>query len=193
MIVSRRGFAQAGFTTPELIGLGTHREFPSRSRATADTNWPRPQRRRGSIPWTTTSPNFWPGSAPPRMTRHAGRFCASVRSPVSIAGFASVEGIRLVRNTLTVDDNGRVHARPTSETEDIDCGLVLRSVGFRGTTVPGVPFDSARGVLPNIDGRVVDPVSREPLVGVYTSGWVKRGRDRRRGGVAPGRSTAGAA
>lgn len=175
MIVGRRGFAQAGFTTPELIGLGNAPgisvEVQGDSRyelAAAAT-----AARVDSMDHYKSELLAGLGSAEDDSPRKAIlRFCAS---PVSISGSASVEGIRLVRNTLTVDDNGRVHARPTSETEDIDCGLVLRSVGFRGTTVPGVPFDSARGVLPNLDGRVVDPVSREPLAGVYTSGWVKRG------------------
>ena len=38
----------------------------------------------------------------------------------------------------------------------IPCGLVFRSVGYRGVALPGVPFDDGRGVIPNASGRVVD-------------------------------------
>lgn len=41
--------------------------------------------------------------------------------------------------------------------------------------VPGLPFDEAAGVLPNVAGRVVDPATGDPLFGVYCSGWIKRG------------------
>ena len=44
----------------------------------------------------------------------------------------------------------------TGETEVIDCGLVMRSIGYRSVPVEedGVPFDHKRGVIPNTDGRV---------------------------------------
>jgi ferredoxin--NADP+ reductase len=52
---------------------------------------------------------------------------------------------------------------------------VLRSVGYRGTPLAGLPFDEQRSVLPHVDGRVVDPVAGAPVRGVYTAGWIKRG------------------
>jgi ferredoxin--NADP+ reductase len=66
-------------------------------------------------------------------------------------------------------------ARPTEETETLDTGLVLRSVGYRGTPVADLPFDDARGVIPNENGRVIDPESGMPMPGVYAAGWIKRG------------------
>ena len=56
----------------------------------------------------------------------------------------------------------------------IPCGLVLRSVGYRGVALPGVPFDDDRGVIPNADGRVLD-AGGEPIAGLYCAGWIKRG------------------
>ena len=47
------------------------------------------------------------------------------------------EAIELVRNTL--DENERAVA--TDETETLECGIVFRSVGYRGVALPGVPFD----------------------------------------------------
>lgn len=40
--------------------------------------------------------------------------------------------------------------------------------------MPGLPFDDRRGVISNVDGRVVD-ASGIQLPGLYTSGWIKRG------------------
>ena len=46
-------------------------------------------------------------------------------------------------------DDGEIKAVPTQDREVIPCGLVLRSVGYRGVALPGVPFDERRGVIPN--------------------------------------------
>jgi len=89
-------------------------------------------------------------------------------SPVAILGEERVEAVEIVRNEL-VEENGRIVARPTGETETIPCGLVLRSVGYQGVSLPGVPFDEGRGVIPNTGGRV-DGAER-----TYAAGWIKRG------------------
>jgi ferredoxin--NADP+ reductase len=51
----------------------------------------------------------------------------------------------------------------------------LRSIGYRGAAVPGVPFDEDGATIHNRHGRVTDPGTGEPVPGVYTAGWVKRG------------------
>jgi ferredoxin/flavodoxin---NADP+ reductase len=83
-------------------------------------------------------------------------------SPVAIHGSDRVEAIELVRNELV---DGRAVA--TDEHETIPCGIVFRSVGYRGVALPGVPFDDGPGTIPNEGGRV------EP--GLYAAGWIKRG------------------
>jgi len=85
------------------------------------------------------------------------------RSPVEIVGDERVEAIELVRNTL--DEDAR--AVPTDEHEALECGLVFRSVGYRGVALPEVPFDERSGTIPNEGGRVAP--------GVYAAGWIKRG------------------
>ena len=85
-----------------------------------------------------------------------------LHSPVAIHGEGRVEAIELVRNELV---NGRAVA--TDERETIPCGIVFRSVGYRGVPLPGVPFDESSGTIPNEGGRV------EP--GTYVAGWIKRG------------------
>ena len=74
----------------------------------------------------------------------------------------------MVRNEL-LQENGRLVARPTGETEVIPAGLVLRSVGYKGVALPGVPFDEANGVIPNEGGRVAGAER------TYVAGWIKRG------------------
>ena len=95
-------------------------------------------------------------------------------SPVAILGDGKVEAIEIVRNTLVTDETGQIRAVASEQREQISCGLVLRSVGYRGVAIDGVPFDERRGVIPNIDGRVTDE-SGQVVAGLYTAGWIKRG------------------
>ncbi|MBD0322606.1 MAG: FAD-dependent oxidoreductase [Aldersonia sp.] len=86
-------------------------------------------------------------------------------SPTELTGGDHVESLTYVRNELDANAN----AVPTGETGSIETSLVLRSVGYRGTQVPDLPFDETRGVIPNDRGRVTE------VPGVYTTGWIKRG------------------
>ena len=95
-------------------------------------------------------------------------------SPVAILGEGRVEGIELVRNRLEADDSGRVRAVPTDEREVIPCGIVFRSVGYRGVELPGVPYDERSATIPNAGGRVLGGDGR-PIPGLYCAGWIKRG------------------
>ena len=64
--------------------------------------------------------------------------------------------------------------RWTTQVETFECGLALRSVGYRAVPLPDVPFDDHSFVLPNERGRVLSPEG-EPIPGVYAVGWIKRG------------------
>jgi ferredoxin--NADP+ reductase len=90
------------------------------------------------------------------------------RSPVAIHGESRVDAVELVRNRL-VDQDGRLVAVPTDDSETIACGLVFRSVGYRGVGLPDVPFDEHRGTMLNEGGRVVGEAC------TYCAGWIKRG------------------
>ena len=46
---------------------------------------------------------------------------------------------------------------------------MLRSVGYKGVELPGVPFDESTGTIPNDGGRV------EGAERTYVAGWIKRG------------------
>ena len=78
-----------------------------------------------------------------------------------------------------IDDGvtGKQVAVGTGEFEDLKCGLVLKSIGYRSLPIEGLPFDKYRGVVPNLRGRVLSSESETASVepGLYVVGWLKRG------------------
>ncbi len=97
-------------------------------------------------------------------------------SPSAITGGNRVEGLTLVKNRLVRAPGGGLRAEATGETETVPTGLILRSVGYKGIGLPGVPFDQRAAVIPNDEGRVlVAPGAPGALPGVYVVGWIKRG------------------
>lgn len=109
------------------------------------------------------------GGDSPKRKRFFIRF---LRGPIEIKGNGRVQGIILEKNRLE-GEAGRQKARGTGEKEELACGLVLRSVGYHGVPIPGVPFDERSGVIPNEQGRVLGFGKVVP--GLYVSGWIKRG------------------
>ena len=101
--------------------------------------------------------------------RHRAIRLRFLLSPVAIVGDERVEAIELVRNELV---DGR--AVQTGDRELLECGIVFRSVGYRGLPLPDVPFDEGRCTVPNEGGRVVDAAGAA-VRGVYCAGWIKRG------------------
>ena len=162
VMVGRRGPAQAAFTTPELIELG--------ELAGADVIVDSAELAGAEATDTNSERNLevlreYASRTPEgKQKRLVLRFLAS---PVAILGEERVEGIELVRNRLEPDESGALRAVPTGETETLRCGIVFRSVGYRGVALPGLPFDEARGTIANDRGRVAP--------GVYAAGWIKRG------------------
>ena len=95
-------------------------------------------------------------------------------SPVELLGSGGkVRAIRYEDNEL-VDKGGSVSARGTGRTHELDTGFVVRSIGYQGTPMPGVPFDAKRSVIPNDGGRVLGE-DKKPAPGLYVTGWIKRG------------------
>jgi ferredoxin--NADP+ reductase len=98
-----------------------------------------------------------------------------LRSPLEILGKGDngpVTGVRVGINRLSEDGTRAV---ATGMQEVIECGLVLRSIGYRGTPLPGIPFDAERGLIRNQGGRVRSEVDGSPCPGEYVVGWIKRG------------------
>lgn len=97
-----------------------------------------------------------------------------LRSPIALLGDGRVEAVRVAVNRIEASADGRLQAVPTGEEEELPCSLVIRSIGYRGVEIPGVPFDARRGLIRNLGGRVIDDADA-PLTGEYAVGWIKRG------------------
>jgi ferredoxin/flavodoxin---NADP+ reductase len=85
-----------------------------------------------------------------------------------------VTGMRIVHNQIEPGRDGSLRAVPTDREEVIPCGLVIRSIGYRGTPLGDVPFDPRRGLIRNDGGRVCGE-DGDPHAGEYCVGWIKRG------------------
>ena len=102
-----------------------------------------------------------------------------LEAPVEIVGDeeTGVTALRTERQEL--DGSGGVNG--TGKTTDWPMDAVYRAVGYFGTKLPELPFDERRGVITNIEGRVIDGESmataqaEDHLPGLYTTGWIKRG------------------
>ncbi|RLN67476.1 hypothetical protein BBP00_00001584 [Phytophthora kernoviae] len=89
-----------------------------------------------------------------------------------------VGAIRIEKTSLEGEPNQQ-RAVGTGEFEDIPCSLVLRSIGYKSLPIEAdAPFDQRRHVVSNEQGRVVatsESGETEPVVGLYCTGWAKRG------------------
>ncbi|HSI80912.1 MAG TPA: FAD-dependent oxidoreductase [Solirubrobacterales bacterium] len=180
VVLGRRGPAQAAFTNPEVRELGELTEADividpadveldelSREQLEADDADPTNKR---NVELFTEFSRRKPEGKPKRVVM---KF---LRSPVEIQGDGKVERLVVAVNELNRDEGGAIRARDTGEREVIECGLVLRSIGYKGVSLGGTPFDDRRGVIPNEAGRVVDPDAGGAQVpGHYAVGWIKRG------------------
>ncbi len=93
-------------------------------------------------------------------------------SPIELLGADRLQQVRLEKNRL---DGEAFHqsARGTGETLELDTGILFRSIGYRGLSIAGVPFDKRSGTFPNVAGRILDNDKVAPQL--YTAGWIKRG------------------
>jgi ferredoxin/flavodoxin---NADP+ reductase len=170
LMLGRRGPVQAAFTPPELKELGElagaepvvdrhDLDLDASSREALEADRDRARRNYDLLQ------EYAGRSSDGKPRRIVLRFLVS---PVAILGAEKVEAVEVVRNEL-VEEDGRIVARPTGERETIPCGLVLRSVGYKGVPLPGLPFDERSGTIPNQAGRVVGGTR------TYVAGWIKRG------------------
>jgi NADPH-dependent glutamate synthase beta subunit-like oxidoreductase len=169
-ILGRRGPAQATFTTQELRELGEldaatvlvdaadlELDPGSEERAAADRNVSR----------NLVVLRGWVDHTPePGRTRLRLRFFGR---PVRLLGEDRVTAVEVERTA--VDGDGRVMG--TGELTVLPADLVVRSVGYRGIPLPGLPVDQRSGTVPNDEGRVLRDGRVSP--GEYVAGWIKRG------------------
>jgi ferredoxin--NADP+ reductase len=174
VLLGRRGPAEAAFTNPELRELGQLER--------ADVLVDPVQLEGVEVPENGDATNRrnveilrdYAGRPPVgKSHRLELRF---LRSPLEILGHGEdgpVTAVRVGINRLETAEDGRVRAVATGEEEVIECGLVLRSIGYRGMKVAGIPFDDRRGLIRNDGGRVVG--DEGVCEGEYVVGWIKRG------------------
>jgi ferredoxin/flavodoxin---NADP+ reductase len=176
VVAGRRGPAQAAFTNPELLELGELADADvivdpdelERALAVPDPSMDPTSTRNVAVlrEYAAREPQG-------RRRRIVLRF---LLSPVEIRSEedAGVRAVELARNRLEPSESGALRAVPTGETETIECGLVLRAIGYRGAALPGVPFDERSATIPNQAGRVLAH-DGSPRAGEYAVGWIKRG------------------
>jgi NADPH-dependent glutamate synthase beta subunit-like oxidoreductase len=166
-VLGRRGPAQATFTTKELDELGELAEatvLVDPAQLPGEDEPPPPDRLVARN--IDVLRQYAAHTAEPGRTRLVLRF---YRRPVRLLGADRVTGVEVERTT--VDADGR--ATGTGEYEVLPADLVVRSVGYRGEGLPGLPVAQRSGTVPNEDGRVLRDGAASP--GEYVAGWIKRG------------------
>jgi ferredoxin/flavodoxin---NADP+ reductase len=169
-IVGRRGPAQAKFTTKELRELGelanadvvvdpAELVLDEAGREIVETNKAVRRNIETLQEWSVRPPQG-------RPRRIHLRF---LLAPVRVHGTGQVTAVECERTAL--DGTGGVTG--TGELITLPAQLLLRSVGYRGLALPGVPFDERAGVIPHVRGRVQRDGSA--AAGEYVVGWIKRG------------------
>jgi ferredoxin/flavodoxin---NADP+ reductase len=163
VIAARRGPAHSAFTLPELIGLtgtsdvvldpGDH-QLVARDLASVSDMLTRNKLEILSKLGDASAPRF-------RTQRPQIRLAYQL-TPQRVLGEQRATGVQF-------------SVTGTDEVRRLDAGLVLTSIGYRGKLIRDLPFDESADVVPNEDGRVVDPGSAEPVPGAYVAGWIKRG------------------
>ncbi|WP_306477252.1 FAD-dependent oxidoreductase [Methyloversatilis sp.] len=174
-LVGRRGPVQAKFTPKELRELGTLPGWqPVVDPAALEPG--EACRRELALPGVVHAAknlDILRGFAARPMEAERRIHLHFLRAPAALHGDERVRRIALAGQQLS-GEPGAQSAVETGEQIELDAGLVFRSVGYRGTALPGLPFDARAGVIPNAGGRIVDAAG-QPLPGWYVTGWIKRG------------------
>lgn len=178
-IVGRRGPLQVAFTIKELREMihlpGTHpildpEDFLGLKDRIKDAPRPRKRLTELLLQTATEKPGAKVAAHWAQASRAWGlRFFRTPQQVLSSPDGRQVAGIRLAITRLEgVGETAR--AVPTGDVEDLPCGLVLSSIGYKSRRIDSsIPFDPKLGVIPNVEGQVVN------VPGLYCSGWVKRG------------------
>jgi ferredoxin--NADP+ reductase len=174
-VIGRRGPAQAKFTTKELRELGEIADCatlvdPGELVLNAESETELAHRSNINGPGNLSLFRAF-ASRKAELGRRTIWFHFHL-SPAALTGDDHVKKIILTCNRLVGAPFAQV-AQPTEEQIELSCGLVFRSIGYRGVPIPGLPFDESRGKVPHARGRVMD--GAKTLEGLYVTGWLKRG------------------
>ncbi len=162
VVIGRRGPGQSAFTSSELVALSEHSDADIGVENTGDMTHSGELDASVRIK-TDLIRRISEASSPNASKRVTLRYYAA---PIEIIGSSFATGVRLID---TAGGEGR------AESETLEAGLLLRSIGYCGQSLPNLPFDEQRGTIPNDRGRVVDSSSSYAVGGTYVTGWIKRG------------------
>ncbi|WP_207839780.1 FAD-dependent oxidoreductase [Williamsia soli] len=152
IVLGRRGPEFAACTTPELLALGSLPGIDVIVEGSVTAGPDAPIK-------TQILAEYARRQATPGNRRIVFRFGST---PGALIGSDHVEALQVTDTAA-------------GTTSRIDCGLLLRAVGYRGRPIDGLPFDSATGTVVNVEGRVVEPTTGTAVAGHYVAGWIKRG------------------
>lgn len=174
-VFGRRGPAQIKFTPLELRELAHSRDvdivlyeedfqFDDASKEAMETN--------GQVKVMMKTLNGWlEKQKEEEQTASRRLHLHFLQSPVEIKGEdGKVTGLKMERNEL----NGNGGVTGTGEYVEYPMQAIYRAIGYFGSELPDVGFDVERGVITNVEGRVIDD-SDVPVPGLYATGWIKRG------------------
>lgn len=157
-LIGRRGPCEAAFSAAELAELGRlERVAPCVDApipVEPPVDWDE-ARRKAALKNLEILRNFAAAEQSGKPLRLHFLFQAT---PVAIEGQGAVATLKLSRR-LPTDGQVTEHALPVS--------TVITAIGYRASPIPGVPFDTGRGIVKHEEGRVES--------GVWTTGWCKRG------------------
>jgi ferredoxin--NADP+ reductase len=167
VVIARRGPAQAAFTNPELRELGELTDadvIVNPDELALGEGLPDPN----ADPTALRNVEILRAYSTRRPVGHPRRVVLRfLLSPVALSGSGHVESVTLARNALELTADGSLRARATDERLELPAQAVFRAIGYRGTPLADVPFDTERELIANVDGRV--------RRGEYVVGWAKRG------------------
>ncbi|MFD5075050.1 FAD-dependent oxidoreductase [Streptomyces sp. NPDC058371] len=173
-MVGRRGPSQARFTTKELRELGALPDVDvvvDPEELALDPGYVDPSALPAAQRRNVEVMRAW-AAAPPSGSNRRIRLRFFLRPAELLADQAGGGRVGAVRFERTAPD-GHGGVSGTGRYEDIEAQLVLRSVGYRGVPLEGLPFDAERGTVPHLAGRVLRDGVVSP--GEYVAGWIKRG------------------
>ncbi|OED34964.1 hypothetical protein AB834_05440 [PVC group bacterium (ex Bugula neritina AB1)] len=170
-ILGRRGPVQATFTESELTELGSLEDAEiildpkDLELSEADLlELEDPQTRQANKNITALKKLL--AQQNPESSKKRRIWIKFYTSPLALLGDKKVSGFSMGHNKLT-GKAGEQKLVSTGKTSEMNCDLFIRSIGYRGVPIEGIPFDEQKGTLPHIKGKVND--------WIYVVGWIKRG------------------
>lgn len=179
ILLGRRGPAQAAFSPKEIAEIAElpdvdvvvskeDAQLDDLSAAWLEKDGARSQHR--NVAFCAAQAELGEGEQPKKLR------CRFLVSPTGLRGEdGRLKAVTVEHMKLQADDSGTPRPRSTGTSEELAVDLLFKAIGYRGEPVAGVPFEERKGIVPNVDGRVVEQVGGPTRVGHYAAGWCKRG------------------